>query len=66
LLCALGLIAVGVRQSVHAQRATASGRKAVRAAATVPEPSGIVSGSLGVMVLGVLYACRFRRKLRAT
>lgn len=32
--------------------------------ATVPEPSGLVTGSLGVIALGIVYACRHRRHVQ--
>ena len=31
---------------------------------TVPEPSGLVTGSLGVIALGIVYACRHRRHVQ--
>jgi len=31
----------------------------------VPEPTSLVSGSIGVILFGVVYACRHRQKIRA-
>ena len=44
------------RQPVPAHRA-----KMKAARVTVPEPSALVTGSLGVIALGIVYACRHRR-----
>ena len=33
---------------------------------TVPEPSALVTGSLGVIALGIVYACRHRRIVQET